>query len=782
MAKTIEQIQEEVQQIKNETVAKQNTATRVGGALEDMVEKMEADSISVEGKLSNLGSKVGNLSRLITSEKDDLVKAINETYAHSGGGGGGEDPRVSQLIQDVEDIEERVGDRVATSSNMGYVVLDKNKTFAEQVTKTNTIYEIRYEFEVGGTEADPVVIPENCVLKFEGGRLGNGIVSSNKLRIEGATGCFDNVIFAVSTIFLSDIDLSWFVKNDGTQEVSVIANNIVKIASSSMVKINVKSGIYNIANPILLYHNTHIEGSVSSDKQGSKFVWVGEAYTPFTGKQTNQYDMFAYNDYGNSTRAEMVCVKNLFLEGNSKARVGINVSHIVYSSFESIFIRNTTMAYVYGHSSLNGSFTTPCVYNKFENIFGWSTKLTDATTQYVCRFGFRLQSQVNACTFISCRAGNCDTGFALEDNIDVDGETFNSTLNWHSNQNQFMSCASEGEVIGIYVNAEYNTFIGHRFEGVRDFNLYFPELEGTDNRQQRNIFICPTVYGGSSVPNNKPYNVLKTGNVYIACNWWNEDHTRFEMSKFRNVISDVLESNLIYGTNATITKAETDSFLSKYISATSFIQLRGLAKPLAKFACTWQTDGERFRITTVSPEGTTHVLVNSTTATDSVFDFAYPFKLVNYTEESAVPTTMNGGTNAQHTVFMYEGNISWRNNNVVYTPLYRPVGNKDFGTTEQRPTENIRRGFQYFDTTLNRPVWWDGTSWVDVKPTVTPTLTTGTEIADINGTKIYAPTSVGGTRPTLTTTNKGYQFFDTTLNKPIYWTGAKWVDATGADV
>lgn len=28
----------------------------------------------------------------------------------------------------------------------------------------------------------------------------------------------------------------------------------------------------------------------------------------------------------------------------------------------------------------------------------------------------------------------------------------------------------------------------------------------------------------------------------------------------------------------------------------------------------------------------------------------------------------------------------------------------------------------------------------------------------------------------------GFQYFDTTINKPIYWTGTKWVDATGADV
>ena len=30
--------------------------------------------------------------------------------------------------------------------------------------------------------------------------------------------------------------------------------------------------------------------------------------------------------------------------------------------------------------------------------------------------------------------------------------------------------------------------------------------------------------------------------------------------------------------------------------------------------------------------------------------------------------------------------------------------------------------------------------------------------------------------------NEGFCYFDSTLNKPIWWTGRKWVDATGADV
>ena len=43
--------------------------------------------------------------------------------------------------------------------------------------------------------------------------------------------------------------------------------------------------------------------------------------------------------------------------------------------------------------------------------------------------------------------------------------------------------------------------------------------------------------------------------------------------------------------------------------------------------------------------------------------------------------------------------------------------------------------------------------------------------------------SFGSDRPTyINGTNYGSVYFDTTLNKPIWWTGEKWVDATGAEV
>lgn len=50
----------------------------------------------------------------------------------------------------LNEVKVLVGDRDATSERMGYVILDPNKTFAEQVTEENTIYEIRDKFGIGG--------------------------------------------------------------------------------------------------------------------------------------------------------------------------------------------------------------------------------------------------------------------------------------------------------------------------------------------------------------------------------------------------------------------------------------------------------------------------------------------------------------------------------------------------------------------------------------------------------------------------------------------------------
>ena len=85
----------------------------------------------------------------------------------------------------------KFADRNYTQDGMGYVILRKNKSFEEQVTKSNTIYEIRYNFDLGSSI---VSIPEGCVLKFEGGSVSNGTISLANTYIEASSVVFKNVV------------------------------------------------------------------------------------------------------------------------------------------------------------------------------------------------------------------------------------------------------------------------------------------------------------------------------------------------------------------------------------------------------------------------------------------------------------------------------------------------------------------------------------------------------------------------------------------------------------
>lgn len=93
----------------------------------------------------------------------------------------------------------------------GYVILRLDKSFAEQVTINNTIYEIRYDFDLDGKS---VTIPAGCVLEFEGGSLSNGTISADAsltIRDDGRK-IFDDIKFVGACIF-NNVYVSWFISS-----------------------------------------------------------------------------------------------------------------------------------------------------------------------------------------------------------------------------------------------------------------------------------------------------------------------------------------------------------------------------------------------------------------------------------------------------------------------------------------------------------------------------------------------------------------------------------------
>ena len=101
--------------------------------------------------------------------------------------------------------------------------------------------------------------------------------------------------------------------------------------------------------------------------------------------------------------------------------------------------------------------------------------------------------------------------------------------------------------------------------------------------------------------------------------------------------------------------------------------------------------------------------------------------------------------------------------NDVQTVTHLEISRISRGTMAQRPVPFKHEYPQYFDTTLNKPIYYNGIKWLD---------SNGND-ADVkySGTTEQRPTDI----------NIGFQYFDTTLNKSVWWNGTEWVDSEGLD-
>ena len=120
---------------------------------------------------------------------------------------------------------------VGYSQGQSVVTLRKNKSFAEQVTKSNTIYNIRSTFDLGGST---IIIPKGCTLRFKSGRLTNGKVVLNGTRLEGVKG-FRNVVLkgsCLNSVLSSDL---FVLDQTGRTDNSVEVQSMFSVGVDSVV-------------------------------------------------------------------------------------------------------------------------------------------------------------------------------------------------------------------------------------------------------------------------------------------------------------------------------------------------------------------------------------------------------------------------------------------------------------------------------------------------------------------------------------------------------------------
>ena len=153
-------------------------------------------------------------------------------------------------------------------SGMGRVILRKNMVNGvnvltqEMINQANTIYEIRYDFDLNGAE---ITIPEGCVLDFQGGSLNNGSIIGNKTVIINCVSAFDEVHFEgdwnveyISTKFLKNP----YKLNSLKELFNISSNEVYNIVTieDGYYEVSIGENITSIIgdNAFNLKSNTHL--------------------------------------------------------------------------------------------------------------------------------------------------------------------------------------------------------------------------------------------------------------------------------------------------------------------------------------------------------------------------------------------------------------------------------------------------------------------------------------------------------------------------------------------
>ena len=171
------------------------------------------------------------------------------------------------------------------------------------INQPNTIYEIRYDFELGEEE---ITIKEGCTLKFNGGSLKNGTVVCNNTNITSiyTNSLFDNIIFNGS---FGEFDFKYLRNKDITTLLQFTLDNIHYA--------HLPEGNFYISSPIVINNTgTIIQGE---GRHNTYLEYIGgsniENLIETRKKTTESYYAIQMNT-----------IRDIYLKGNNKVNNCIN--------------------------------------------------------------------------------------------------------------------------------------------------------------------------------------------------------------------------------------------------------------------------------------------------------------------------------------------------------------------------------------------------------------------------------------------------------------------------
>lgn len=603
------------------------------------------------------------------------------------------------------------------------IVDGKNVLTQDMINKENTIYNIQYDYDLNGKSIN---LPSNCILEFTGGSLNNGTIIGNNSKIKG-----DLIqIFKINTIINGSWDIiesypEWFGEKTSTSiQLCLDYFPVVKLTNSEYI-CNTALVISDSAkilkgegnNTILDFSTCNAEVCINMSAFRTVLKDLIVKTNNFVENQTGI--SFIYS-------TENGQIENVIVQGFYN---GININKTWYSVLNNIRIRNISPQ---GYGMIIGS-------------------LTDSSKEEVNNISFNniwIEGGINSVVF-----NNVTLGAVVFDTCTFEStqETALKTLSQVNGAISFKNCYFEKN----YLNSNRTTeSVTLWYKGTNDIQAYF---DGGLYRDQSSIksyivdnasFISPMYVANTMnfavdrVIDYTPNGINAT--KFNKRRYYNEN---FLQTSFNSLDEQIISLRAIYSSFevsngdkkkfATIVLAQ-DIYYAAYIKVDLIVRakrptatIQGVVSYIVYIDKYSSTAADQGMLITQADDFIQKKFSNSELdLRESILlkGKVLPFDASLNTSPFLLYIDVVDGTdyiiNAKVQGYRTEAgdntnNFIIKEDALLTSSELTATDAKIYnkvGITTNRPLE-IEKGFLYYDTTLNKYICWNGSAWTNLDGT-----------------------------------------------------------------
>lgn len=667
----------------------------------------------------------------------------------------------------------------------------KNVLTQDMINKPNTVYEIRYDFDLDGAE---IQINEGCVLKFVGGSLNNGTINGNLYDIDAQKfKIFENVKFKGSSKLNNYYLIDWWVKEPQykfVKENNSIDNyqDIQSAFDSGAENFIFSSDRYYYIKKTLLINgeinlfsdveHKHFDGNDRAHRKEPPCLYSNEIVTLIEYKyKSNTYKGTIYIG-----SIDLVCNKPF--SNLSEKDVPILYIHADQSTV------NTVVWGVVIKCNIKAKDLIIDLKEEYPDIYDQSINIySPSYTGILIRGDYANFSYIKICSYICMTyygiiIPNTENNHWITD-VTIEGDTRcviggkfigggNPVRIFGSHQPENgLAKTDEVRNVGYFVGNQIQ-FYGY----VWDINQNVLETKGNCPKYPIQINSVEGDYNNPLL-NNK---ILSPAIRLIRnadLNFRNFSIKALFLDNVLNYIGSPLFTNKIKNFSLKLNNVDYTEYPQIYNTRYLFgvypwiIDLGVLYRSLSNRAyIITQSDEEipyklHFELYSIGYTDEKELIIKCDTT--SVYISIQTKKgkmLVNDTYDlsnsfypnSYFSIVLPGNVDL---IVDIETKIKKPKGTYVFLPLIK-IPNEKSVFCNKTNISDVKGDFIY-DTTANKAGWWNGKYW-----------------ADINGYNIdYSTKGITAKRPILKSTDEGFEYYDTTLKKKILWNGTQWTNMDG---